>query len=130
MSADGSGDPAVAEKIQQLIKENKVMVFSKTYCKSVKRVGSPPWSSSLGPYCVKAKKVLGKYKLKDYRVLELDEIDNGDAYQKVLGEITDARTVPRVFIDGECIGGGDDTERLDRKGQLEEQLKKAGALDG
>lgn len=67
--------------------------------------------------------------MKDYRVLELDEIDNGDAYQRVLGEITDARTVPRVFIAGECIGGGDDTERLDRKGQLEEQLKKAGALD-
>ena len=72
--------------------------------------------------------MLGKYKLKDYRVIELDEMNDGDAYQKVLGEITNARTVPRVFIDGKCIGGGDDTERLDRKGELEEQLKKAGAL--
>ncbi len=84
---------------------------------------------SSGPYCVKAKNVLGKYKLKDYKVIELDEIDNGNEYQKVLGNMTDARTVPRVFIAGKCIGGGDDTERLDRNGDLEKQLKKVDAIE-
>ena len=83
----------------------------------------------LGPYCVKAKKVLSKYKLKDYKVIELDEIDNGNEYQKILGRMTDAKTVPRVFISGECIGGGDDTERLDKNGDLEKRLKKVNAIE-
>lgn len=67
--------------------------------------------------------------MKDYQVLELDEIDNGSEYQNVLGKITNARTVPRVFINGECIGGGDDTERLEKKGELKQLLKQAGAID-
>jgi glutaredoxin 3 len=113
MSANGSGDNAVADTVKQLINDHKVIVFSKTYC----------------PYCVKAKDILGKYKLKDYKVIELDEIDNGDEYQKVLGKMTNARTVPRVFIAGQCIGGGDDTERLDKKGDLEKQLKQVGAIE-
>ena len=37
-------------------------------------------------------------------------------------------TVPRVFIAGECIGGGDDTERLEKNGELEKQLKKVDAI--
>lgn len=82
-----------------------------------------------GPYCTKAKKILGKYKLKDYKVIELDKMSEGDDYQEVLTELTHADTVPRVFIGGECIGGGDDTERLEKQGELEKKLKKANALD-
>lgn len=83
----------------------------------------------LGPYCVKAKKVLEKYKLNNYKVIELDQIDDGDEYQTVLGKITNAKTVPRVFIDGICIGGGDDTAKLDKNGELEKKLKEAKAID-
>ncbi|CAF2029258.1 unnamed protein product [Rotaria magnacalcarata] len=114
MSSSGSGDKAsVEDKIKQLIKENKVMVFSKIHC----------------PYCTKAKKILGKYKLKDYKVIELDKMQDDDEYMDVLGRMTGEDTVPRVFIDGECIGGGDDTERLEKKGELEKKLRKANALE-
>jgi len=61
-------------------------------------------------------------------VIELDEIDDGNEYQQVLGQITNAQSVPRVFLNGECIGGGDDTEKLDRNGDLERQLKKIDAI--
>ena len=54
---------------------------------------------------------------------------NGDEYTDILGEMTGADTVPRVFIGGECIGGGDDTEQLDKQGDLEKKLKKADALE-
>jgi glutaredoxin 3 len=47
----------------------------------------------------------------------------------ILGEMTGADTVPRVFIGGQCIGGGDDTEQLEKKGQLEKKLKEVGALE-
>ncbi len=86
---------------------------------------------SQGPYCTKAKKILGKYKLTGYKVIELD-VDNkkdGDDYMDILGQMTGADTVPRVFIGGECIGGGDDTEKLEKKGELEKKLKQVGALE-
>ncbi|UJR33876.1 hypothetical protein I4U23_021297 [Adineta vaga] len=112
-SDERSATESINDKIKQLIKDHKVIVFSKTYC----------------PYCTKAKKVLGKYKLNDYKVIELDNMDDGDEYQEILGQMTDADTVPRVFIAGECIGGGDDTEKLDKQGELEKKLKQADALE-
>jgi glutaredoxin 3 len=135
MSASGSGDnvskDAIADKVKQLINDHKVIVFSKTYCIFVIHIFKIEFQLvfCLGPYCVKAKNVLGKYKLKDYKIIELDEIDNGNEYQKILGKLTDAKTVPRVFIAGKCIGGGDDTERLDKNGDLEKQLKKVDAIE-
>jgi glutaredoxin 3 len=54
---------------------------------------------------------------------------DGDDYCDILGEMTGADTVPRVFINGECIGGGDDTEKLEKKGELEKKLKQVGALE-
>ena len=39
--------------------------------------------------------------------------------QDVLGEMTGARTVPRVFIKGEFIGGGSDVKNLLESGELE-----------
>jgi glutaredoxin 3 len=82
-----------------------------------------------GPYCTKAKKILGKYKLNSYKVIEIDKIDDGDDYIKILGEMTGADTVPRVFIGGECIGGGDDTEKLEKQGELGKKLKQINALE-
>jgi hypothetical protein len=38
------------------------------------------------------------------------------------------RSVPRVFIDQKFIGGGDDTEALDRQGQLVRMLQAAGVV--
>ena len=43
-------------------------------------------------------------------------------------QVTGSRTVPRVFIGGEFIGGGAETRAEDRSGQLRERLLSAGAL--
>ena len=54
--------------------------------------------------------------------------DDGDSIQDYLLKKTGARTVPRVFIGGECVGGGSEVRALhDRKG-LVPKLKEAGAL--
>ena len=112
-SDSSSADLSVADHIQQLIQKYPVMVFSKSYC----------------PYSRKAKDVLSKYKLNgNYHVLELDQISKTDEYQNELGKLTGARTVPRVFISGKCIGGGDDTSALDKNGDLQRLLKEAKAL--
>jgi glutaredoxin 3 len=54
---------------------------------------------------------------------------NGDKYVDILAEMTGEDTVPRVFIGGECIGGGDDTEKLEKQGELENKLREINALE-
>jgi len=113
-SSLSSSDLSVADHIQELIHKYPVMVFSKSYC----------------PYSKKAKSILLKYKLeKNYHVLELDQLPSKvDDYQDELGKLTGARTVPRVFIAGKCIGGGDDTSALEKRGELEGLLREAKAI--
>ncbi len=41
---------------------------------------------------------------------------------------TAGRTVPRVFIAGKFIGGGDDTARLASNGELKKLLTAASAM--
>ncbi|CAF4701923.1 unnamed protein product, partial [Rotaria sp. Silwood2] len=81
-------------------------------------------------YSSKAKNILSKYKLdNNYHVLELDHLSSkADQYQNELGKLTGAHTVPRVFINGKCIGGGDDTMALERRGDLERLLREAKAI--
>lgn len=95
--------------VQDLIKSHKVVVFSKSYC----------------PYCTKAKNVLEKYNLPDgdYYVWEIENEPNCAELQQALKSITGASSVPRVFINGNFIGGGDDTVRLDKSGELANLLK-------
>ena len=69
-------------EINVKIKDNKVVVYSKTYC----------------PFCTMAKGALDDAGLKNYLVIELDEIENGDAYQDALKEITGGRTVGWRFL--------------------------------
>lgn len=104
---------AVKTVVDQAIAGNKVMVFSKTYC----------------PYCHKAKRALQSVLPQDkIVVMELDTRNDTDAIQTYLAELTGGRSVPRVFIDGEFIGGGDDTDALVRSGKLEIMLREKGIL--
>ena len=43
-------------------------------------------------------------------------------------QLTGGRSVPRVFIGGKCIGGGDETDAAHRSGKLQGMLESAGAL--
>lgn len=53
-----------------------------------------------------------------YSAIELNERKDMDEYQDILEEITGARTVPRVFIDGKFIGGCSDVQKLHSSGEL------------
>ena len=43
-------------------------------------------------------------------------------------KLTGGRSVPRVFIGGNFVGGGDETEAAHRDGKLQALLEAAGAL--
>lgn len=85
------------------------MVFSKSYC----------------PYCAKAKSALSNIGVHP-KVFELDlsafEGFSAADVQTELGKMTGATSVPRVFVNGKFIGGGDDTARLAANGQLAKML--------
>ncbi|KAF9160624.1 hypothetical protein DFQ26_005317 [Actinomortierella ambigua] len=98
---------AVKDRVEQLIADNGVVVFSKSYC----------------PYCVKAKKLLQELNVK-MTVVELDEDDQGAAIQAYLQEKTGQRTVPNIFIGQEHIGGCDDLFKLKSSGKLDALLAK------
>ena len=72
------------EEVKLKISSNKVVVYSKSHC----------------PYCKKAKSALADAGLKDYVLIELDEINNGAAFQDALEKITGARSVSRVLFYG------------------------------
>jgi len=100
--------------VTELIKSKKVFMVSKIYC----------------PFCTKAKNALANYKInpEDYEVLEIENRDDCEEIQQYMAKLTGGRSVPRVFINGNFIGGGDETMAAHRKGKLEGMLQAAGAL--
>mmetsp|Transcript_1071 Transcript_1071/g.1225 ORF Transcript_1071/g.1225 Transcript_1071/m.1225 type:complete len:126 (-) Transcript_1071:25-402(-) len=101
----------VAEKedltasIKKMIADNDVMVFSKSYC----------------PYCRATKQIFNNIGAK-FKVLELDEVENGSAIQAALLEMTGQRTVPNVFVHQKHLGGNDATNAAYKTGALMQML--------
>ncbi|KAF2637183.1 glutaredoxin [Massarina eburnea CBS 473.64] len=100
---------ATKTKVQSIIDENPVAVFSKSYC----------------PYCRATKQLLSDSGAKFYAI-ELDQVDDGSDIQSALKDITGQGTVPNVFIGKKHIGGNSDLQA--KKGDLATLLKDAGAV--
>ena len=61
--------------------------------------------------------------------IAISKINTGHIFVKdYMKQLTGGRSVPRVFIGGKCIGGGDETEGAHRSGKLQGMLESAGAL--
>ncbi len=71
------------------------------------------------PYCVKAKNLLNK---KGVTYTEHNLEGRPEEIDRIKRE-TGWRTVPIILIDGEVIGGFDDMNELDKKGELDSLLK-------
>ncbi|KAF8635292.1 hypothetical protein AX15_000470 [Amanita polypyramis BW_CC] len=98
---------SVKELVESTISDNRVVIFSKSWC----------------PYCRKAKDLFAtNYKGEEPVVFELDEREDGSAIQNYLVQKTGQRTVPNIFVMKQHIGGSDDTNAAQRKGKLAELL--------
>ena len=58
--------------------------------------------------------------------MELDGNPECDDIQDALAQLTGGRSVPRVFVGGAFIGGGDDTAAKARSGELAKLLTAQG----
>jgi len=103
---EGATKEEIQATIARLTSENQVMIFSK----------------SLSPHCHRAKKIFDDLKQK-YSVVEVNKLPEMSLIQDTLNEATGARTVPRVFVNGICIGGGAETADLLAKGELQKLLE-------
>merc|ERR1719427_541525 len=92
---------SVGSIIEDSITNNNVIIFSKTTC----------------PICRQIKLLFDSLGI-EYSALELDLLENGQEIQDGLQEKTGQRTVPNIFINGEHIGGADDTKKLHAEEQL------------
>lgn len=106
---------AAQKKVQQMVDDNGVVVFSKSYC----------------PYCNNTKRLLDGYGAK-YTHYELNQESDGSDIQEALLKITGQRTVPNIFINKVHIGGNSDFEAVIKNGKdgkkVEELLQAAGAI--
>jgi len=100
---------AAKTKVQGIIDDNSIAVFSKSYC----------------PYCRATKQLLHDMGAKPY-IVELDEVDDGAAMQDALEDLTGQRTVPNVFIKQTHIGGNSELQA--RRSQLPQLLSDANAI--
>ncbi|XP_076443248.1 uncharacterized protein LOC143281872 [Babylonia areolata] len=106
---------SITSHIEDKIQQNKVVVFSKSHC----------------PFCTKAKRVfeemLEEKKLTpaDYEVMEIEDNPHCDLIQDHLHKLTGAKTVPRVFINQQCVGGGDDVAAAYNSGKLMKLLTES-----
>ncbi|EPT27213.1 glutaredoxin, putative [Toxoplasma gondii ME49] len=109
---DHPDDRVIRAWIKEKIAKHKVVVFAMSYC----------------PYCDTALEILRNAGVKDLGDVMIDRMDYTPQIQDILEEMTGARTVPRVFIDGIFFGGCSDLEEAEASGKLKEILSAAGAI--
>ncbi|KAF9308890.1 hypothetical protein BG000_011153 [Podila horticola] len=97
----------IKAKVDALIADNAIMVFSKSYC----------------PFCIKAKNLLTKLNAV-FKAVELDREEDGADIQAYLQQLTNQRTVPNIFIGQNHIGGCDNLTALEKSGELKTLLAK------
>ncbi|ORE03105.1 hypothetical protein BCV72DRAFT_257981 [Rhizopus microsporus var. microsporus] len=73
-------------------------------------------------YSQKAKKILKEYKLKPFKIVEVDKRDDDYEIKMALKDISDRETFPNIFINGQTLGGSDNLEELHNRGELERIL--------
>lgn len=79
------------------------------------------FSTASCPFCVKAKHLLNKWNIPYEEAM----IDTDAAARSEFAEATNnARTVPQIIIDGECIGGFTELTELHMDDKLEHLIEQ------
>ena len=102
-------EESIESFFNDLIKNHKIVIFSKTTC----------------PFCAKVKDLFNSLH-ESYASLDLDEIDRGTEIRDFLFEKTGQKTVPNVYVNGIHLGGCDNTYAAHSEGRLAKILNQSG----
>eukprot|EP00475_Leptophrys_vorax_P033061 TRINITY_DN51688_c0_g1_i3.p1 TRINITY_DN51688_c0_g1~~TRINITY_DN51688_c0_g1_i3.p1 ORF type:complete len:113 (-),score=12.05 TRINITY_DN51688_c0_g1_i3:150-488(-) len=112
MGAEASkASPKALQQTHMMIEENRVMLFSKTFC----------------PYCMKVKSLLNGLGIRP-SVCELDKEFDGEEMEGAVFSISGRASLPSLFINGRFIGSCDDVASLHYNGRLIPMLEDAGIM--
>lgn len=101
-------EPELKERVQQLIAENKVLLFMK---------GTPE-----APRCGFSMRVVQVLDSLDVEYGAIDVLPGLQPLREVTGEISDWHTFPQLYANGELLGGCDLVEEMYESGELAEAL--------
>jgi monothiol glutaredoxin len=101
-------EPELKERVQQLIAENKVLLFMK---------GTPD-----APRCGFSMRVVQILDSLDVEYGAIDVLPGLQPLREVTGEISDWHTFPQLYANGELLGGCDIVEEMYEAGELGEAL--------
>jgi monothiol glutaredoxin len=101
-------DLGLREQVEQAIRDNDVLLFMK---------GTPD-----APRCGFSKRVVGVLDSLNVEYGSIDVLPVLDPLREVTGEISDWRTFPQLYANGELVGGCDIVEEMHESGELAELL--------
>jgi monothiol glutaredoxin len=101
-------NPELKAKVEEVLRENPVLLFMK---------GTPEM-----PRCGFSMRVVGVLEQMGTEYGAIDVLPILDPLREVTGEISDWRTFPQLYVNGELVGGCDIVEEMAESGELAELL--------
>jgi monothiol glutaredoxin len=101
-------EPTLKEQIEQLIADNDVLLFMK---------GTPD-----SPRCGFSMRVVQTLDSLGVEYGAIDVLPALEPLRQVTGQISDWRTFPQLYVNGELLGGSDIIEEMFESGELAELL--------
>lgn len=101
-------DPELKAKVEELIAENRVLLFMK---------GTPDM-----PRCGFSMRVVQVLDQVDVEYGAIDVLPALQPLREVTAEISDWQTFPQLYVDGELLGGCDIVEEMFESGELAQAL--------
>src|SRR4051794_3052051 len=101
-------NPELKQKVEEVLQENRVLLFMK---------GTPEQ-----PQCGFSMRVVGVLEQMGTEYGAIDVLPMLDPLREVTGEISDWRTFPQLYVNGELVGGCDIVEEMAESGELADLL--------
>src|SRR5436190_2596673 len=99
-----AANPELKQKVEEVLQENNVLLFMK---------GTPEM-----PRCGFSMRVVGVLEQLGVEYGAVDVLPVLDPLREVTGEISDWRTFPQLYVNGELVGGSDIVEEMFDSGEL------------
>ena len=101
-------EPTLKDRVEELIKENRVLLFMK---------GTPEQ-----PRCGFSMRVVNVLESYGVEYAALDVLPALQPLREVTAEISDWQTFPQLYVNGGLVGGCDIVEEMNESGELAELL--------
>jgi monothiol glutaredoxin len=101
-------DPNLKDKIEELIRDNRILLFMK---------GTPD-----APACGNSMRAINVLEAYGVEYAALDVLPALEPLREVTGEIADWTTFPQLYVNGDLVGGADIVEEMDDSGELAQVL--------